>query len=53
LAKNWLTQRSIIFCLAIRQQLSAGHYKSRSIGTGLGDINNNEQLIINLATVQA
>jgi hypothetical protein len=46
LAKNWLTQRSINFSLAIVLWLSAGLYK-------FGDINNNELLIINLATVSA
>jgi len=46
LAKNWLTQRSINFCLAIQLVLSAGRYK-------FGNINNNEHLIINLAAVQA
>jgi len=44
LAKNWLTVRSINFCLATRLQLSTGLYK-------FGDINNNELLIINLAAV--
>jgi hypothetical protein len=46
LAKNWLTECNINFCLAIQQQLSAGRYK-------FGDNNNNKLLIINLAAVPA
>jgi hypothetical protein len=46
LAKNWLTQRNINFCLATQQLLLAGHYK-------FGDNNNNELLIINLAAIPA
>jgi hypothetical protein len=38
LAKNWLTQRSINFCLATQLLFSARHYK-------FGDVNNNEHLI--------
>jgi len=44
--KNGATECSINFCLSIKQQLAAGHYK-------FGDINNNELLIINLAAVPA
>jgi len=44
LAKNWLTEHSINFWLAIQLKLSAGHYK-------FGGINNNELLNINLAAV--
>jgi len=46
LAKNWLTENNKNFYFATQLLFSARHYK-------FGDINNNEQLIINLAAVQA
>ena len=46
LAKNWLTKRSINFYFAIQLLYQTGRHK-------FGNRNNNELLIINLASVRA
>ena len=46
LAKNWLTVRSINFCVAIQLWFSSRHYK-------FGGSNNNKLLSINLISVRA